>query len=950
MLKIDTAVAAPNQPYYYEENATVRVNANNDSLNEIRFQGTHLNITSGGQKLNIWNTSAFENATYALLSVVSEDYDFESYGNTFLHQQGGGIILTVAYNQSQNDAGEKALVAKEIFSDTFNVTLYDGTQTSDGDYHIFTFINEGKKAKFNEILNDFWDHDAKNVTSGFAGLLTNQIDYIKGSEYAKLVMGFVNKTRKINDIDTSLREVFFLIEYLDDDILNLSTGNYTFSMNEHFDHTGTDISKYNPSNSSTINVYLPTPLEPDVIDPNLSKFYDDWSVTNGSISLTLGNNNATIENLNATFTVEGWPCLLVEKSVSSIEGSYSHGETFDVEVSITNIGNGNASDVTIDDYGQWDADLVLDDEDDVNDTKGYWDLIEPGKDETIEYTLRVKNTATEGNLLLLKNSTVAYNFSSEYVPTALVQLNATSNTLRIPIEMDYPSLITTKTVTRVVYSTGEKINVIITISNPSDMGVDNNVTVTEYIPGSNVSSISNNTSILSSRYDSGGWWVNFTLEPPDDHSSIAFSYIFYPLDLDKGILFLNQSKTTTVHGGKNTTALSNSLKLFIYPRFIRDTFHHAIRVEADFSSVFNPETTMIVNVTITNYGDSPGQFRVINREPYDKIQPEFQPLIQTAGDNDFTKKLDPGESITYNYTYSIPDMEGVNFLYAPILVVSLDDIESLTPVIALSEVENIHINRRPKVDSVSFNATKLDRVKETVLVEASCSDHETPRAQLTVVLRINDSDDRLYNITMTFDEKTNLFVGNFTPGADASTGTHTFRIYATDQHDLTGRSSYYNFTVKNTKPRVEWMELYETNVTVGDTIKGTLGVKEVETPLFNLNISLYCSSPNVSIVYYGTLSLFESRQVDQYYRVGTFDIEIDTSNWQEGTYDVYVSIEDDKTSITYYYGEITVQRDDSPFYANPNLIFGIAYNIGVILFLIFQFRGFALLLKREIPF
>jgi hypothetical protein len=146
------------------------------------------------------------------------------------------------------------------------------------------------------------------------------------------------------------------------------------------------------------------------------------------------------------------------------------------------------------------------------------------------------------------------------------------------------------------------------------------------------------------------------------------------------------------------------------------------------------------------------------------------------------------------------------------------------------------------------------------------------------------------------------------------------------------------------------MELYETNVTLGDTIKGTLGVKEVETPLFNLNISLYCSSPNVSIIYYGTLSLFESQLVENDFRVGTFDIEIDTTNWQEGTYDVYVDIEDDKTSITYYYGEITVQKDDSPFYANPNLIFGLAYNIGVILFLIFQFRGFALLLKREIPF
>ena len=143
------------------------------------------------------------------------------------------------------------------------------------------------------------------------------------------------------------------------------------------------------------------------------------------------------------------------------------------------------------------------------------------------------------------------------------------------------------------------------------------------------------------------------------------------------------------------------------------------------------------------------------------------------------------------------------------------------------------------------------------------------------------------------------------------------------------------------------MILYKTNVTIGATIEGSLGVREVETPLFELNISLYCQSQNISITYYGTLTLFESRLVDQYYRVGTFDIEIDTSNWPEGTYDVYVSIEDDVSSIDYYYGEIIVRIDDSPFWANENLLFGIVYNIGIILFLIFQFRGFALLLQRE---
>jgi hypothetical protein len=384
----------------------------------------------------------------------------------------------------------------------------------------------------------------------------------------------------------------------------------------------------------------------------------------------------------------------------------------------------------------------------------------------------------------------------------------------------------------------------------------------------------------------------------------------------------------------------------VYPRFINDDFHHHIKVKVDFASVVNPKTTMTVNVTITNFGNSSEQYRIVNRDPYRSKTQQY--LNQTSGNNNFTLILEPGESHVYNYSYYIPDLQSGDFRYAPILVIS-NLSTSIKPTIALSDVEDIHINRRPHVGSVSFNATKLKRVKDTVLVEAECSDHETPRAQLDVVLRVNDSAGHFYNISMTFDESSNLFVGYFTPGAGAKTGTHTFRIEVTDQNDLTRHSSYYNFTVRNTKPRVEWLVLYETNVTLGTTIEGSLGVREVETPLFNLDISLYAkrSGKASNIAYYGTLNLFESRIIDQYYRVGTFDIEIDTSNWQEGTYDVYVNITDDVSSINYYYGEIIVRSDTSPFYANPNLLFGVAYNVGVILFLIFQFRGFALLLKRE---
>ncbi len=941
LLKIDIAVAQPNpQPYYFEENVTVRVDTKNDSLNEIRFQGTHLNITSDDHLIDISNKSAFENATYALLSSQIGDYDFNRYGNTFLHQQGDGVIFTVAYaNLSQSDAELKAETAKEIFENAFNVTLYNSTNTIDNEYHIFTFVNE--RPQFNEIFDKFWS-DASNVTAGFPGLLNNgDLRYdIKVSDYAKVVMGFINKTRDINSTPTSLREVFFSIEYLEEGVMELSTGNYNFSLNDIFHHTG-DISRYDPSNSSRINVYLPTPLEPNVTQPDPDSYQSSLNVSNGTIEFAYNTTTTSLTNFNASFLFEKWPSLQVVKSIS-VDDSYSRGDTFVVEVSVTNIGEGNASDVIIDDTGKWDADLELASGNPIEE----WSVIEPDETEDFSYTLRVKDSASQG-FLFLNPSIVNYNFSSEDTAT-VVHLNATSNDVLVPVEQDFPSLTVTRTILRASYSSGEEINVTVTISNLSELNPDGNITVLECIPGLfDRSSISNNTSILTSQYDSGIYRVNFTLGSPSKHHSTTFNYTFYSLDLGK--LYFEQSNATYFYEGESNTIRSNVLTFMSYPQTLQDLFYHNIKVKADFNTPVNPDTTMTVNVTITNFSNSSEQYRIINRAPYRTIQNQIEELNQTSGDNNFTLTLDPGENYAYNYSYYIPDRIGNNYLYAPILVVSSTS-TSLDPVIAFSEVENFHINRRPKIDSVSFNATKLYRVKETVTVEASISDHETPRAQLTVVLRINDTDDRLYNINMTFDEKTNLFVGNFTPGDGASTGTHTFRIYATDEYDLTGRSSYYNFTVKNTKPKVEWMQLYETNVTRGATIKGSLGVKEVETPLFNLNISLYCSSPSISIVYYGTLSLFEARLVDQYYRIGSFDIEIDTSNWQEGTYDVYISIEDDTTSITYYYGEITVQIDDSPFYANPNLIFGLAYNIGVILFLIFQFRAFALLLKREIPF
>jgi hypothetical protein len=941
LLKIDTVVAQPNpQPYYFEENVTVRVDTRNDSLNEIRFQGTHLNITSDDHIIDISNKSAFENSTYALLSSQRRDFDFNRYGNTFLHQTGDGVIFTIAYaNLSQSDAELKAETAKEIFENAFNVTLYNSTNTVDNEYYIFTFVNE--QSQFSEIFDKFWS-DASNVTAGFPGLLNNgDLRYdIKVSDYAKVVMGFINNTRDIDSTPTSLREVFFSIEYLEEGVMELSQGYYNFSLNDIFHHTG-DISRYDPSNSSKINVYLPTPLEPNVTQPDPTSYQSLLDASNGTIEFAYNSTITSLTNFNASFLFEKWPSLLVVKSISS-DDSYSIGDTFNVEVSVTNIGEGNATDVIIDDTGKWDADLELAS----GDPMEQWSFIEPNETEEFSYVLRVKDSASQG-FLFLDSSIVNYNFSSENTST-IVSFNATSNDVLIPVEQDFPSLIVTRTILRAAYSSGEEINVTVTISNLSELNPDGNITVFEGIPGLfDRSSISNNTSILTSQYDSGVYWVNFTLEAPSKHHSTTLNYTFYSLDPGKS--YFEQGNATYFYNGESNNIRSNILTFLVYPQVLQDLFHHTINVEADFNTPVNPDTTMTVNVTITNFSNSSEQYRVINRAPYRVTQNQIDALNQTSGDNNFTLTLDPGESYAYNYSYYIPDSTGNNYVYAPILVVSSTS-TSLDPVIAFSEVENFHINKRPKVNSVSFNATKLDRVKETVMVEASISDGETPRAELSVVMRINDSDDRLYNITMTFDEKTNLFVGNFTPGAGADTGTHTFRIYATDEHDLTGRSSYYNFTVKNTKPRVEWMELYETNVTIGDTIKGTLGVKEVETPLFNLNIALYCSSPDVSIVYYGTLSLFESRLVDEYHRVGAFDIEIDTSNWQEGTYDVYISIEDDKTSITYYYGEITVQRDDSPFYANPNIIFGLAYNIGVALFLIFQFRGFALLLKREIPF
>jgi hypothetical protein len=940
LLKIDTVVAQPNpQPYYFEENVTVRVDNKNDSLNEIRFQGTHLNITGISEPGNLFD-DAFENATYALLSSQRRDFDFNRYGNTFLHSVGDGIIFTIAYaNLSKSNAELKAENAKDIFENAFNVTLYNSTNTIDNEYYIFTFVNE--QSQFSEIFDKFWS-DAINVTSGFAGLLNNgDLRYdIKVSDYAKVVMGFINKTRDINSTPTSLREIFFSIEYLEEGVLELSTGNYNFSLNDIFHHTG-DISRYNPSNNSRINVYLPTPLEPNMTQPDPDSYQSLLSIDNGTIEFAYNTTISSLTNFNASFLFEKWPSLHVVKTIN-IEDSYSLGETFEVEVTVTNIGEANASDVIIDDTGNWDSDLELVS----GDTLKQWAFIEPDETEDFSYTLRVKDTASAG-FLFLNRSIVNYNFSSEYT-TTVIQLNASSNDVLVPVEQDFPSLIVTKTILKAVYSSGEEINVTVTIENLSELNPDGNITVFEGIPGLfDNSSISNNTSILSSEYESGVYWVNFTLDAPSKHHSTTFNYTFYSLDIGKS--YFEQGNATYFYDGKSNTVQSNVITSLIYPQVLQDFFHHTINVEADFDTPVNPDTTMTVNVTIINFGNSSEQYRVINRAPYRTYQNQIEELNQTSGDNNFTLTLDPGESYTYNYSYYIPDSTGNNYLYAPILVVS-STTTSLDPVIAFSEVENFHINRRPKINSVSFNATKLDRVQDTVFVEASCSDGETPRAELSVVMRINDSDGRLYNITMNFDETTNLFVGNFTPGAGADTGTHTFRIYVTDELDLTGRSSYYNFTVRNTKPRVEWMELYETNVTIGDTIKGTLGVKEVETPLFNLNISLYCSSPNVSIIYYGTLSLFESQLVENDFRVGTFDIEIDTTNWQEGTYDVYVSIEDDKTSITYYYGEITVQRDDSPFYANPNLIFGLAYNIGVILFLIFQFRGFALLLKREIPF
>ncbi|WP_287584077.1 hypothetical protein [Candidatus Borrarchaeum sp.] len=946
LLKIDTVVALPNsQPYYYEENVTVRVDAKNDSLNEIRFQGTHLNITSNGEIIDISDKSAFENATYALLSSQRGDYDFNRYGNTFLHQTGDGLIFTIAYaDLSQSDAELKAETAKGIFENAFDVTLYNGTNTIDNEYHIFTFVND--QSHFSNITDKFWDDakDTNDVTTGFAGLLDDDLIIdIKAKDYAKVVMGFINNTRDINSTRTKLREVFFSVEYLEEGIMELSSGNHNFSLNDIFHHTG-DISRYEPSNSSRINVYLPTPLEPNVTDPNPESYQSLLNVNNGTIEFEYNSTIPSLTNFNASFLFEKWPLLLVEKTIS-IEDSYSRGEEFKVKVSVTNIGEGKASDVVIDDNGNWDAylDLVSGE-----DPSRQWLSILPDETVDFSYWLYVNGSAPS-EVLFLNPSIVNYTFSSNFTAT-IVSLNATSNDVLIPIEdKDFPSLIVTRTILRAAYSSGEEINVTVTIENLSDLSPDGSISVVEGIPGLfDSSSISNNTSILESQYESGVYWVNFTLDAPSDHESVNFNYTFY--SLNPGKLYFEQGNASYYYKDDPTTIQSNILSFMSYPQVIQDRFYHTINVEADFNSIVNPDTTMTVNVTITNFSNSSKKYRIINRAPYRVVQNQIEALKQISEeDNNFTKELYPGESYTYNYSYYIPDLEGYNYKYAPILVIS-NTSTSLDPVIAFSEVENIHINRRPNIDSVSLNATKLDRVQDTVLVEASCSDGETPRAELSVLMRINDSDDRLYNITMTFDETTNLFVGNFTPGAGADTGIHTFRIYVTDEHDLTGRSSYYNFTVKNTKPKVEWMELYETNVTVGDTIKGSLGVREVETPLFNLNISLYCSSPNVSIVYYGTLSLFESQLVENDFRVGTFDIEIDTSNWQEGTYDVYVNIEDDKTSITYYYGEITVQRDDSPFYANPDLIFGIAYNIGVILFLIFQFRGFALLLKREIPF
>lgn len=946
LLKIDSVMAQPNQqPYYYEENATVRVNANNDSLNEIRFQGTHLNITSGNHILDIWNASAFENATYALLNVVKKDYDFDMYGNTFLYQKGDGIIFSVAYvNLSQDDAALKAHSAKEIFETAFNITLSNGTYTREDNYHVFTFINE--HPQFSEIFDKFWS-DASNVTSGFAGLLNNSdLRYdVKASDYAKVVMGFVNKTRSVGE----LREVFFSLEYLEKNAMDLYAGYYNFSLNEMFHHSG-EIPRYDPSNSSTIDVYLPTPLEPDVTQPDPNAYQSCLDVSNGTIEFAYNTTIASLTNFNASFLFEKWPCLLVEKNIPPIENSYSGSETLEVKVSITNIGGGNASDVIIDDTGRWDGNLELYDDEDS--TKGYWSLIEPNETETLTYTLRVKDSAPQG-LHLVNYSTVNYNFSSAYTST-IVTLNAISNTAVVPVETNFPSLVTTKSVSKTVYPTGSEINVTITISNPTGLNVKSNINISEYVPGlfdNSSVSVSNNRSIINitSQYEAGAYWVNFTLEGgPDDHSSISISYIFYPVDVDLGILFLNQSKITYSYEGKANTAYSNSLTLLVYPRFIYDEFHHHIKIEVDFDSIVNPKTTMTVNVTITNFGNSSEQYRIINSDPYrNRTQKN---LNQTSGNNNFTLTLEPGESYAYNYSYYIPDEQGADFLYAPTLVVS-NISASIDPVIALSDVEEIHINRKPEIDSVSFNATELSRVKDTVVVEAKCSDFETPRAQLDVFLRINDSAGLFYNVNMTFDEKSKLFVGNFTPGAATKVGTHTFRIVVTDQYDLTRYSSYYNFTVKNTKPRVEWLILYEINVTRGATIEGSLGVREVETPLFDLNISLYAKrSGEVSnIPYTGTLSLFESRIIDQYYRVGTFDIELDTSNWPEGTYDVYVNITDDVSSINYYYGEITVRGDTSPFYASPDLLFGLAYNIGVILFLIFQFRTFVLLLKREFP-
>ena len=941
LLKIDPVIAQPNsQSYYYEENITVRLSANNDSLNEIRFQGTNLNITGINAPENLLFDEAFENATYALLNVVNEGYNFDAYGNTFLHQEDDGIIFTVAYvNLSQNEAEIKAQSAKEIFEDAFSITLYNSTATRKDNYHVFTFINDNPQ--FNEIFDMFWS-DASNVTSGFAGLLNNtDLRYdIKVSDYAKVVMGFINKTRTINSTPTSLREVFFSTEYLEENAMDLSTGYYNFSLNEIFHHTG-DISRYDPSNSSTIDVYLPTPLEPNLTQPDPNAYQSCLDISNGTIGFAYNTTIPSITSFNASFLFEKWPCLLVEKS-GPTDDSYSRGETFEVEISITNIGTGNATEVIINDDGQWDGNLELSEGTPSNE----WSLIEPNEVKTLTYELSVKDSASQG-LSLLNYAIVNYNFTSSYTST-IVELNATSNTVVVPVEADFPSLITTKSVSKTVHPSGEEINMTITISNPSELDIDSNINISEYVPGLfDNSSISNNPHIINaaSQYDDGAYWVNFTLDGLDDHSSKTLFYIFYPID--SGILYLEPSNVTYSYGGQSNTIQSNSLSNLVYPRLINDQFHHNIKIEADFDAKVNPEKTITVNVTITNFGISSEQYSIVNRDPYRMKTQQY--LNQTFGDNNFTLTLEPGESYAYNYSYYIPDEQGADFLYAPILVVS-NVSTSIDPVIALSNVEDIHINRKPRVDSVSFNATKIDRVKETVVIKAKCSDHETPRAQLTVGLRINDSAGNFYNRSMTFNETSNLFVGNFTPSASARTGTHTFRIFVTDQHGLTRYSSYYNFTVKNTKPRVEWMILYDTNVTVGTTIEGSLGVKELETSLFNLNISLYCQSQNVNVGYYGTLSLFESHLVDQYNRVGTFDIEIDTSNWHEGTYDVYLIIEDDVSSINYYYGEITVRRDDSPFYANPDLLFGLAYNIGVVLFLIFQFRGLTLLIKREFPF